>query len=52
MRHARNIDVCFSPAPRWIQVGFFLQGINLAARKRCEFTLTSATLSRGVYGAT
>ncbi|WP_209005434.1 hypothetical protein [Steroidobacter agaridevorans] len=31
-RHALYIDVCFRPAPRWIQVGFFLQGINSALR--------------------
>ena len=45
MRHARNIEVSFSPAPRWIQVGFFLQGINPKPGIRCEFTLTGAVVS-------
>jgi hypothetical protein len=43
-----NVEVSFSPAPCWIQVGFFLQGIKQRRFIRYEITLTSG----GVIGAT
>jgi hypothetical protein len=39
MRHTRNIELCFSPAPRWIQEGFFLQGVNFATLTGVNFFL-------------